>query len=94
MRLGILNVSRQIVGQVGIKIKTSVTGGKESVPLWRICLNQDGRASSVNKISLSNLPILFLKFKAKHATEEQSQCLEESKTIFKPKLVKDLDLLT
>ena len=34
------------------------------------------------------------KFEAKHATEEQSQCLEESKTVLKAKLVKDLDLLT
>ena len=33
MRLGILNMPHQIVGQVGIKIKTSVTGGIESNPL-------------------------------------------------------------
>ena len=56
-------MAHQIVGQVGIKIKTSVTGGEESNPLKRICLNQDGRASSVNKISLPNLPILFLSLK-------------------------------
>ena len=30
MRLGILNMPHQIVGQVGIKIKTSRTGSKES----------------------------------------------------------------
>ena len=53
----------QIVGQVGIKIKTSITGGKESTPLWRICLNQDERASSLNKISLPNLSVLFLSLK-------------------------------
>ena len=98
----------QIVGQVGIKIKTSITEGKESnlvscrseivtkssenllllghlqnhhkllsdhvicieesqnsigLSKQRICLNQDGRASSVNKISLPNLPILFLSLK-------------------------------
>ena len=53
----------QIVGQVGIKIKTSITGGKESNLLWRLCLNQNGWASSVNKISLPNLPILFLNLK-------------------------------
>ena len=46
-----------IVGQVGIKIITSITGGEESN---RISLNQDGRASSANKISLTNLPILLL----------------------------------
>ena len=34
------------------------------------------------------------KFKAKHAIEEQSQCLEESKTVLKAKFVQDLDLLT
>ena len=33
MRLGILNMPRQIVGQVGIKIKTFTTWGKESNPL-------------------------------------------------------------
>ena len=49
-----------IVGQVGIKIITSITGGEESNLLYRICLNQDGRASSANKISLTNLPILLL----------------------------------
>ena len=48
------------VGQVGIKIITSVTGGEESNALQRICLNQDGRANSSNKISLTNLPILLL----------------------------------
>ena len=47
----------QIVGQVGI------AGGKESNPLQRICLNQDGTASSVDKISLPNVPILFLGLK-------------------------------
>ena len=34
------------------------------------------------------------KFEAKHAIEEQSQCLEESQTVLKAKLLKDLDLLT
>ena len=60
MRFGILNMRHPIVGQVGIKIITSITGSEESNPLWRICLNQDGRASSANKISLTNLPILLL----------------------------------
>ena len=46
---------------------------------------QNKLAKSANFIS---------KFKAKHAMEEQSQCLEESKTVLKAKLVKDLDLLT
>ena len=60
MRLGILNMRHLIIGQVGIKIITSITGGEGPNPLWRICLNQDGRASSANKISLTNLPILLL----------------------------------
>ena len=47
----------QIVDQVGIKIITSITGGEESNPLY---LNQDGKASSANKMSLTNLPILLL----------------------------------
>ena len=34
------------------------------------------------------------KFKGKHTTEEQSQCLEESRTVLKAKLMKDVDLLT
>ena len=33
MRLGILNMPHRIVGQVGIKIKTSIAGGKESTPV-------------------------------------------------------------
>ena len=33
MRLGTLNMSQQIVGQVGITIKASLTEGKESAPL-------------------------------------------------------------
>ena len=41
----------------------------------------------MNKISLPNLPILFPSFnKAKHAIEEQSQCLEESQNCFESKV--------
>ena len=50
MRLGILNTNHQIVGQVGTKIKTSITGGKESNQFQRICVNQDGKTNSVKKI--------------------------------------------
>ena len=39
LHLGISNMHHLIVGQVGIKIITSITGGEESNPLWRICLN-------------------------------------------------------
>ena len=60
MLLGMLNMRHLIVGQVGIKIITSITGGKESNALQRICLNQDGRTFSANKISLPNLPIFLL----------------------------------
>ena len=60
-----------IVGQVEIKMITSITGGEESNPLWKIYLNQDGRASSCKQNKLdesSNFAV-----NAKHATEEQSQ---------------------
>ena len=59
MRLGILNMGHLIVGQVRIKIITSITGGEESNPLKKICLNQDEKVSSANKINLTNLPILL-----------------------------------
>ena len=73
MRLGILNMPHQIVGQVGIKIKTSMTGNM-SQSRWKgqFC-KQNKLAKSANFVS---------KFKAKHATEEQSQCLEESQSCF------------
>ena len=45
-----------------------------------------GMANSVNKISLPNLPIFVCKFKAKHAIEEQSRCLEESQNYFERKV--------
>ena len=48
--------------------------------------NQNGRASYLNKINLPNLPIFFSKFKAKHAIEERSQCLEESHNCFESKV--------
>ena len=39
LHLGISNMHHLIVGQVGIKIITSITGGEESNLLWRICLS-------------------------------------------------------
>ena len=78
MRLGILSLPHQIVGQVGIKIKTSITGGKESNPLKRICLSQDGRASFVKSVqsTLSHListsvpPATFTRFLIQHGLFE------------------------
>ena len=67
-----------IVGQVRIKVITSITGREESNPLWRIYLNQDGRASSANKNKLdksSNFAV-----NPKHAI-----------VVLKAKLVKDSD---
>ena len=67
MRLGILNVRHLIVGHMGIKIITSITGMRNQT---RCSLNPDGRASSaVNKISLTNLPA----GNARHAKEQKSQ---------------------
>ena len=58
---------------MGIKIKTSMTGDKESNPLsqsrWK------GQFCKQNK--LAKFANFFSKFKAKHAIEEESQCLEE-----------------
>ena len=73
-----------IVGQVGIKIITSITG-LGIKPVVENTLNQDGRASSANKIILTNLPIFLLtlsmlqKIKVNH------------KVVLKAKLVKDSD---
>ena len=85
MRLGILNMRHLIVGQVGIKIITPITGGEESNPLYRIRLNQDGRASSENKISLTNLPILLLTLSMLQKNKVNH------KVVLKAKLVKDSD---
>ena len=37
---------------------------------------------------------LVSKFRAKHAIEEQSQCLEESQNCFESKVAEGLDILT
>ena len=83
MRLRILNVRHLIVGQMGMKIITSITGMRNQT----LCgLNQDGRASSAeNKISLTNLPILLLML-------SMLQVLKVNhKVVLKTKLVKDSD---
>ena len=91
MRLGILNMPHQIVGQIGIKIKTSIAGGKDSNPLQRICLNQDGRACKQNKLAKS---VNFVKFKVNMLQKNKVNVFKNHKTVLKAKLVKDLDLLT
>ena len=61
MRFGIPNnMPYQIVDQVGIKIQTSLKKVKNQTRFGE-CLSQDVKASSVNKMSLPNLPILLLK---------------------------------
>ena len=83
MRLGILNVRHLIVGQMGIKIITSVTGMRNQT---RCSLNQDGRASSAaNKISLTNLPILL------STLSMLQKKIVNHKVVLKTKLVKDSD---
>ena len=59
-----------------------MTGGKESNPLWRICLNHDGKAEFCKQNKLAKSASFVSKFKVKHAIEEQSQCLEESQNCF------------
>ena len=81
MPLGILNVRHLIVGQMGIKIITSVTGMRNQT---RCSLNQDGRASSAaNKVSLTNLPILLLMLSMLQKKKVNH------KVVLKTKLVKD-----
>ena len=83
MRLGILNVRHLIVGQMGIKIITSITGMRNQT---RCSLNQDGRASAAgNKISLTNLPILLL------TLSMLQKKIVNHKVVLKTKLVKDSD---
>ena len=73
-RLGILNIRHLIVGQVGIKIITSITGIKPVAenmpqPRWK------GQLCKQNKLDKSS----NFAVKAKHAIGEQSQlqsCLE------------------
>ena len=93
MPLGILNMPHQIVGQVGIKIKTSITGVRNQLSC-RECLNQDGRVSLVNNMSLPSLPILFLRLKSNMPQNNKVSVLKNHKTVLKAKLVTDLDLLT
>ena len=77
----------QIVGQVAIKIKTSVTEDKESNPLYTENMSQSrwkGQFCKQNKLPKS--ANFVSKFKAKHAIEEQSQCLEGSQNCFQSKV--------
>ena len=78
-----------IVGQVGIKIITSRTGGEESNQVQRTCLNQDGKTSSANKISLTNLKASNFAVNSKHAIEEQSQ----SQSCFESKVGEEFRLI-
>ena len=54
-----LGNNKHIVGQVGIKIQISVTEVKGIKPVVEN-MSLDGKANSVNKISLPILPILSL----------------------------------
>ena len=83
MRLGMLNVCHLIVGQMGIKIITSITGMRDQT---RCSLNQDGRPSSAaKKINLTNLPILLLTLSMLQKKKVNH------KVVLKTKLVKDSD---
>ena len=77
MRLGKLNIPHQIVGQVRIKIKTSITGGKESNPLQRTSQSR-WKSQFCKQNKLAKSANFVSNFQAKHAVEEQSQYLEES----------------
>ena len=66
MLLGILNMPHQIVGEVGIKIKTSITGVRNQTVVENMSQSRwKGHFCKQNK--LANF---VSKFKAKHAIEE------------------------
>ena len=73
----------KIVGQVGMKTKTSVSNllyiENMSQSRWK------GQFCKQNKLAKS--PYFVSRFKAKHAIEEQSRCLEESQNCFESKVV-------
>ena len=77
----------QLVGQVGIKIKTSITGGKESTPVVENMSQSRWKGQFCKQNKLAKSANLVSKFKAKHAIKEQSQCLEESQNCFESKIV-------
>ena len=62
----------QIVGQVGIKIKTSITGGKESIPVVENMSQSRRKGQFCKQNKLAKSTNFVSKFKAKHAVEEQS----------------------
>ena len=68
MRFGIFNMRHLIVGQMGIKIITSIAGMRNQT---HCSLNQDGRASSAANKKLEKSYNFAVN--AKHATEEKSQ---------------------
>ena len=86
MRLGILNMPHQNVGQVGIRIKTSITGGKESTLVVENMSQSSWKDQFCEQNKLAKSANFVSKFIAKHAIEEQSQCLEESQNCFGSKV--------
>ena len=59
MRLGILNMNHQIVGQVGIKIKTFITGVRNQT----FCREYVSIKMSIKQNKLAKSAILFLSLK-------------------------------
>ena len=59
MHLGILNMRHLIVGQVGIKIITSITGVRNQTRCREYASTKMEGPALQNKISLTNLPILL-----------------------------------
>ena len=72
-------MSHQIIGQVGIKIKTSLTGGKESIPVVENMSQSRWKGQFCKQNKLAESANFVSKFKTKHATDKQ--CLEESKAV-------------
>ena len=69
MRLGILNMNHQIIGQVGIKIKTSITGVRNQTRCRKyVSIKMEDQFCKQNKLAKS--ANFVSKNKAKHAIEE------------------------
>ena len=56
--------------------------------------NQNGRANSVNKLSLPNMSMLFLSLNLNMLLRNKVNALNNQNTVLKARMLKDLDLLT
>ena len=65
----------QIVGQMGIKIKNSITGGKESTPVLANMSQSRQKAQFCKQNKLAKSANFVSKFKAKHAINRRTKSM-------------------